>query len=151
MDDTTRKRVRDNLSVIKGFSPGITKNMEVCIYNYTIHECNKLNIVKDWSNYNFKHLYVNKAVEVIHRLRMNDNLAAEIVNQLKYEKALINPLFEKTEGVSNSSTTEDMDGMFKCNKCKTYNTTYYSLQTRSADEPMTNFITCMTCKRRWKS
>lgn len=28
--------------------------------------------------------------------------------------------------------------------------TYYQLQTRSADEPMTTFVTCLTCNARWK-
>jgi transcription elongation factor S-II len=28
--------------------------------------------------------------------------------------------------------------------------TYYQLQTRSADEPMTTFVTCVNCDNRWK-
>ena len=45
---------------------------------------------------------------------------------------------------------ENYSGMFKCGKCKSTKTTYYQLQTRSADEPMTTFITCMNCSNRWK-
>ena len=40
--------------------------------------------------------------------------------------------------------------MFKCGKCKQRNTTYFQMQTRSADEPMTTFITCKSCGNRWK-
>ena len=36
------------------------------------------------------------------------------------------------------------------NKCRTYKTTYYQLQTRSADEPLTTFVTCLKCNKRWK-
>ncbi|BAT22216.1 putative transcription elongation factor SII [Yellowstone lake phycodnavirus 1] len=45
---------------------------------------------------------------------------------------------------------EDYTGMFKCGKCKSVKTTYYQMQTRSADEPMTAFITCLNCSNRWK-
>ena len=45
---------------------------------------------------------------------------------------------------------EDYSGMFTCSRCKSKRTTFYLLQTRSADEPMTAFITCMTCDNRWK-
>ena len=45
---------------------------------------------------------------------------------------------------------DDYNGMFKCGKCKSKKTTYYQMQTRSADEPMTTFVTCMECANRWK-
>ena len=40
--------------------------------------------------------------------------------------------------------------IFKCGKCKQRKTTYYQMQTRSADEPMTTFVTCLVCENRWK-
>lgn len=40
--------------------------------------------------------------------------------------------------------------MFKCGKCKGRKTRYYQMQTRSADEPMTTFVTCINCGNRWK-
>ena len=45
---------------------------------------------------------------------------------------------------------QNYEGQFKCGKCKSTKTTYYQMQTRSADEPMTSFITCTTCGNRWK-
>ena len=41
-------------------------------------------------------------------------------------------------------------GMFQCGKCKGTKTTYFQMQTRSADEPMTTFVTCLQCKNKWK-
>ena len=41
-------------------------------------------------------------------------------------------------------------GMFSCGKCKGSKTTYFQMQTRSADEPMTTFVTCLVCKNKWK-
>ena len=45
---------------------------------------------------------------------------------------------------------EDYTGLFTCRRCKTKRTTFYLLQTRAADEPMTVFITCMSCGNKWK-
>lgn len=42
-------------------------------------------------------------------------------------------------------------GFFKCRKCHSKKTTYFQMQTRGADEPMTNFITCLDCRNQWKS
>ena len=44
------------------------------------------------------------------------------------------------------------EGMLTCPKCKKRNTTYYQKQTRSADEPMTTFASCLndTCLFRWR-
>jgi transcription elongation factor S-II len=41
-------------------------------------------------------------------------------------------------------------GMFTCGKCKATKTTYFQMQTRSSDEPMTTFVTCLNCNNRWK-
>ncbi|GAA5878915.1 hypothetical protein JCM1840_000838 [Sporobolomyces johnsonii] len=39
---------------------------------------------------------------------------------------------------------------FQCGKCKQRRCMYYQMQTRSADEPMTTFVTCLNCNNRWK-
>ncbi|AET41173.1 transcription elongation factor DST1 Ecym_7343 [Eremothecium cymbalariae DBVPG len=39
---------------------------------------------------------------------------------------------------------------FQCGKCKEKKVSYYQLQTRSADEPLTTFCTCEACGNRWK-
>ena len=39
---------------------------------------------------------------------------------------------------------------FKCRKCHSNKCTYYQAQTKSADEPMTTFVSCIDCGNRWK-
>lgn len=39
---------------------------------------------------------------------------------------------------------------FRCGRCGQRKCTYYQMQTRSADEPMTTFVTCVNCNNRWK-
>jgi DNA-directed RNA polymerase subunit M/transcription elongation factor TFIIS len=41
------------------------------------------------------------------------------------------------------------EGNYKC-KCGSNKTYFYQLQTRSSDEPMTTFITCIKCGNKWK-
>jgi len=48
--------------------------------------------------------------------------------------------------VQNVATTD----MFRCGKCGQRKCTYYQMQTRSADEPMTTFVRCTVCPNRWK-
>ena len=40
--------------------------------------------------------------------------------------------------------------LFHCGRCGGKNCSYYQLQTRSADEPMTTFVTCLICGKKWK-
>lgn len=43
-----------------------------------------------------------------------------------------------------------LEGIHTCSKCKSKKTYSYQLQTRSSDEPMTNFVTCASCGNKWK-
>ena len=68
------------------------------------------------------------------------------------------PLFQKhveKERIDIVNLTKPMavkDGLYTCPKCKSNKTFFYSRQMRSADEPMTTFITCANndCQYRWK-
>jgi len=43
-----------------------------------------------------------------------------------------------------------MTDMFRCGKCGQRQCTYYQMQTRSADEPMTTFVTCTVCGNKFR-
>ncbi|KAJ1960598.1 transcription elongation factor TFIIS [Dipsacomyces acuminosporus] len=53
----------------------------------------------------------------------------------------------KAQGAGQTQAETDQ---FKCGRCKSRKCTYYQMQTRSADEPMTTFVTCTECDNRWK-
>lgn len=55
-------------------------------------------------------------------------------------------LFDSAPSAMKQATTDQ----FQCGKCRQRKTTYYQMQTRSADEPMTTFVTCLNCNNRWK-
>jgi len=41
--------------------------------------------------------------------------------------------------------------MFQCEKCRQFKCTYFQMQTRGADEPMTIFVTCLVCGYKFRS
>eukprot|EP01102_Stenamoeba_stenopodia_P020042 TRINITY_DN7691_c0_g1_i1.p1 TRINITY_DN7691_c0_g1~~TRINITY_DN7691_c0_g1_i1.p1 ORF type:complete len:315 (+),score=89.57 TRINITY_DN7691_c0_g1_i1:142-1086(+) len=63
----------------------------------------------------------------------------------KEEKKLIDSKLSEPPASARSTTD-----MFRCGKCGQRKCVYHQLQTRSADEPMTTFITCMHCGNKWK-
>ena len=44
---------------------------------------------------------------------------------------------------------EVQEGVFEC-KCGSKRTIHFELQTRSADESLTQYIQCIVCNKRWK-
>ena len=66
----------------------------------------------------------------------------------RWEK-LIQANNKKTENKYETNIVASTD-TFNCRKCHSNQCTYYQMQTRSADEPMTTFVTCINCGNRWK-
>ena len=60
-----------------------------------------------------------------------------------------NQAFIAEEGLKNKPV-EAVKGLFKCTKCGSEETISSQKQTRSADEPMTIFITCLKCGKKWR-
>ncbi|KAK0200286.1 transcription elongation factor S-II [Desarmillaria ectypa] len=55
-------------------------------------------------------------------------------------------LFQSLSAEEQQAETE----AFQCGRCKQRKCHYRQAQTRSADEPMTTFVTCANCGNRWK-
>lgn len=148
----------------------ISKNVEKGIFNFAIQTAKEKKTVKKWENQKFKNIYINKARSIYANLDGKSCIKNErLLKRLKggeflpHELAFMNPqytfpenwkalidekykrdkvLYEKDEGGATDQ--------FKCTRCKQRKCTYYELQTRSADEPMTIFVTCLNCGKRWK-
>lgn len=158
-----RENVRERL---QGFIPdeNMCKNLEKGIYNYCIKEATERQIVKKWDNVYFVHLYIDRLRTLYYNLK-NPELVERITSQeiKPHEVAFMNHqqiMPEKWAGLLSDKKIRDAniyapkleastDG-FTCRKCKSKECSYYQLQTRSADEPMTTFVTCITCGNRWK-
>lgn len=139
-------------------------NIEKGIFNWTIQHASKNNIVKKWSNPFFITLYIDRLRSVYINLKKPDVSSAVTSGNIKPQdiafmshqeicpdkwKQLIEEkkVRDKQKYEPNIEASTDN---FTCNKCKSKKCTYYQLQTRSADEPMTTFVTCLECGKRWK-
>jgi len=133
----------------------IASNIEKSLFNASLKYSDIKNIPKSWDNIQFKHIYKQKFVSLLIDLNNKEtNLIEKIINKdfLPKDVGFLLPEEIFPENYIPVEFVDDNieDGIFQCRKCGSRKTTYYSLQTRSADEPMTNFITCIECKNRWK-
>ena len=58
---------------------------------------------------------------------------------------------ERKEEILKKCESESSTNKFECpnRKCRARKSIFTEVQTRSADEPMTIFITCLVCGKRW--
>ena len=139
-------------------------NIEKSIYNSTIQKSKSEKIIRKWNNPYFVLIYVNKMKSILFHLK-NEDIIEKLKNNImkpqdiafktymelcpekwelklkEQETRLENKFFPKIEASTDN---------FTCGKCKSTACNYYQLQTRSADEPMTTFVTCTNCGKRWK-
>lgn len=142
--NNTRQHVLNKLKSL--LSSKKAENVEKSIYNYTIQYASTHNIVKGWNDRYFAHVYKLKSCDVMHK--MTPSMISQIESKAISSRDIA--FQQENQNEDEILQNEIQDGIFQCRKCNSKKTTYYSLQTRSADEPMTNFITCVTCKHRWK-
>jgi len=166
------------LNLINKYSPEldeeetlkIVSGIEKGIYNKTIKFADEKNIPKNWDNNLFKSMYKLFVSEVYDNLdkesyiknkRLYDRLISKEFDP--YELAEMEPHYKFPEHwkpyidekSKRDRTLFEVDkematDIYKCGRCKKKECSYYQLQTRSADEPMTTFITCLNCGLRWK-
>jgi transcription elongation factor S-II len=162
--DKFRVNMRMKFAHILGNEKDAT-NLEKGVYNYSIQEANFRKIVKKWENIAFTQLYLDRLRSVYINLKNPEllqlvqsgeiapqNIAFMTHQELNPErwKVAIERKIKRNESKYNTKMEASTD-MFTCRKCKSKRCTYYELQTRSADEPATVFITCLDCGKHWKS
>lgn len=145
-------------------------NLEKSIYNFAIQEATRNKVVKKWENKYFVMIYMDKLRSIWMNIQPgshidNDGLLASIKNgsikckdvaflthQEMYPEIWKDLLEVKIKRDANKFEVDKRGATseFKCRKCGKRECSYYQLQTRSADEPMTTFVTCLACGNNWK-
>lgn len=140
-------------------------NLERGIYNYALRKANDLNVVKSWNDSMFVELYVERLRTIYTNLQNEPLLRRRFLDKTQpaHEFAFMSHqemcperwakrIADKKirDEFKYTPQQEASTDQFTCRKCKSKQCTYYQLQTRSADEPMTIFVTCISCGSRWR-
>lgn len=138
-------------------------NLEKGIFNYSLKEAEQRKVLKKWDNHRFVKIYLDRLRSVY--LNLNNTIIEQINSgTIKVHKIAFmthqemspdrwSKLIEakiKRDKNKFETNVEAATDTFTCRKCKSNKCTYYQMQTRSADEPMTTFVTCIECGNRWK-
>jgi len=160
--DLFRENIRNNLN--KNFNDKRHgTNLEKGIFNYTLKEAEQRKIVKKWDNKQFVLIYTSHLKSILSNLKQQlieevnkgslqpHKIAFMTHQELDYGRwsdlIELKSKRDKNKFETNMAAATDT---FTCRKCKGKNCTYYLMQTRSADEPMTCYPNCLDCGNRWK-
>ena len=159
----------------------IPTNLEKAIFNWAIRQTKEQHGKYPdigppaWENIAFVNNYKNKFLSLRFNINSPENDLKEKIQKmtpaqlhnlpnqtpaqlfpggpiaLTYNQKLKKELDAEYKKTISDEENANKIGLFTCGKCKSKKTTYYEMQTRSADEPMTAFISCLNCGKRWKS
>jgi DNA-directed RNA polymerase subunit M/transcription elongation factor TFIIS len=145
------------------------QEMELAMFSAALDQASKVKVHKSWASPVFQEIY--KAVcrrllgnltpdtyiqnkRLYERFESGELTLAQMVKQNYYElcpeqwQQMVDRQ-AKREKIQLEGDFSRATDRWQCNKCKKRKCTYYELQTRSADEPMTIFIHCLNCGNRW--
>lgn len=163
-----REVVKERLSFLE--NEQMINDVENVIYEMTCDFCKDNNIDLNTLNIKFVQTYIDFSRQMVLNIDKESYIKNTLLSkQLKSGKISVDKLTDvyKIHGKWNKykedlkilkkeqsnfntqmNTTEDQ---FTCSKCKRKTKCCYtSVQTRSSDEPMTNFVTCLECNHNWR-
>ena len=143
--------------------------LESCIFVASLRTAEKEEIRKNWTYPAFCDVYSAIARRIVGNLNpssyvKNTSLWERVTNnEITFEELTAKNYYElfpenwktmvdhqaKRERIQLEGDFSRATDKWLCNGCKMRKCTYYELQTRSADEPMTIFIQCLNCGKRW--
>jgi DNA-directed RNA polymerase subunit M/transcription elongation factor TFIIS len=147
VDHPLRDMVRKNFG---------SDDIEIAILNRCIRDAQNWIVDIDWEAPAFLEMYRSRAVSLYpHRHLVETMGITEFVNSTPVDhspsrwKPILMAAMEKDKAKYDRKATANIE--IFCRSCKKKTKcSYYLMQTRSADEPMTMFVTCLECDSKWK-
>lgn len=141
-----------------------SRNLERGVFNASLAKCERFGTPKLWKNERFVEVYLRTLHHVFYALghtNVREGLCAKKIRphelpfmthqEVSPEKwaSLLDKKTKREQNMFKSNVQASTDS-YTCRRCKSKECTFYQMQTRSADEPMTIFISCITCGNQWK-
>lgn len=145
-------------------------NLEKGIYNASIDDASKRNVLRNWENPSFKHIYMAtvrrtmnnmspktyvKNLRLLERLK-DEEFPVQQIPFMTFDELCpdhwrnhIDTRLKRETRLLEGDKSMATDA-YKCSKCQKRQCVTYELQTRSADEPMTLFVYCLNCGKQWR-
>jgi transcription elongation factor S-II len=139
-------------------------NLEKGIFNYALKEADLHKVVKKWDNRQFVQIYLDRLRSIMNNLSSeilahisDGSLKPQVLAFMTHQElspdkwsVLIDKKSKRDQQKFENNMAAATD-TFTCRKCKSKKCTFYALQVRSSDEPMTIYVTCLECGQRWKT
>jgi DNA-directed RNA polymerase subunit M/transcription elongation factor TFIIS len=147
VDHPLRTRIREMFG---------SAELETAILNKCIADAQRWFIDIDWKSLPFQEMVRNRAISLYGVRNLLETMTPEeFVNTSEVDRHperwmdKLRQAAERDKALYSRKTTASVQ--MYCSACKKKtNCDYYQMQTRSADEPMTTFVTCLECDKRWK-
>jgi DNA-directed RNA polymerase subunit M/transcription elongation factor TFIIS len=146
VDHPLRDLVRDKFG---------SADIENAILERCVQDAQKWRLDIDWEAVPFLETYRSRAVALYQYRHLAQGVTPKEFAEMNEAdqnparwQAIIQRTIERDKALHTKKTSSI--SMY-CSSCKRKTKCdYYQLQTRSADEPMTTFVTCLECDKRWK-
>jgi len=142
-DDIKSIEIEDGIFTFSNKYADDNNNLDILL---EIYKHNLDNIVCNLDKCKINNTYLIQAIdENVIPLNSIASLSPEKLFPDKWK-----PIIEKMEWLEYKKKNMATTDIFYCHKCGKKKCTFYQLQTRSADEPMTTFVNCLVCGNAWK-
>ncbi len=175
-DSSSKIQLRMNVIQLLSFLPSIgfkkedATILEESIYGATFVEAERRNVTKHWDNPLFVTLYQTNIRTICSQLHPSSPIKnPRLLERIQLGEVTLQQISYMTpqemfpenwkelsdrQAIREQKLLEGNKRMatdrYKCGRCGKRECSYYEMQTRSADEPMTIFISCLNCGKRWR-